>query len=143
MLRDAVHVVLHDSLVHDLCVQAIDISLVFLGSRGFGLFVSQEGSARTPLENRSCRSFVGWVPTHVVAIVLLIQLSLPLIEVRISFVHPRVSALAKRGILLMILSGSSSRYFSLQTALVAVQCVHHRVVFVQKWVRSPAIQQSR
>ena len=40
MLRDAVHVVLHDSLVHDLGVQALDISLVFLGSGGFSLFVS-------------------------------------------------------------------------------------------------------
>ena len=125
MLGDAVHVVLHDSLVHDLGVQALDISLMFLGSGGFGLLVSQEGSARSPLKNRSRRSFEGWVPTHVVAVVLFIQLSLPLIEVSISFVHPRVSALAKRSILLMVLSGSSSRYFSLQTALMVMQCVHH------------------
>ena len=80
---------------------------------------------------------------HVVAVVLLVQLSLPLIEVSISFVHPWVSALAKRGILLMVLSGCSGRYFSLQAAFMMVQSVHHRVVFVQEWVRSPTIQQSR
>ena len=40
MLRDGGHVVLHDSIVHDLGVQALDICLVLLGTGSFGLLIS-------------------------------------------------------------------------------------------------------
>ena len=81
------------------------------------------------------------MPTHVVAVVLFIQLSLPLIEVSISFVHPWVSALAQCRILLMVLRGSGCRDFTLQMGLMVVQGVHYSVALVQKRVRSPTIEQ--
>ena len=53
MLRDGGHVVLHDSIVHDLGVKALYICLVLLGTGSFGLLISKERRAGSPLEDRS------------------------------------------------------------------------------------------